>query len=435
VVTAYTLAFGGLLLLGGRLGDRLGRRRTLLAGVAGFTVASMAGGAAVGPWMLIAARAAQGAFAALLAPSALALLTTLFSDQRERARAFGAFSVTLMAGGACGQILGGAVTQYLGWRWCFYLNVPLGAAVTAGAFLALPPLAGRAQDGLDVRSVALGCGGLLALIYAFGEAGAYGWASARITGSLAVALVLLAAFAIRQATAKAPLLALGLLADRNRAGAFLAVAAATGGMLGMFLFMTYQLQTVMHYSALRAGAGFLPYVAAAITATRVGGRLLSRVPPRAVIGPGLALAGAGLAVLARLGPASTYADCILPALVLCGLGMGSLFAPSMNTATSTVAPGEAGIVSAVVNTAQQAGGSAGAALTNTIAASAASAYLAARPALRSSAIVHGNAVASAWAAAALLVTAVIVTVLISSPPAGQPPARTGKKQPAQRAAG
>ncbi|MCP2342164.1 MFS transporter [Actinomadura rupiterrae] len=422
VVTAYTLAFGGLLLLGGRLGDLLGRRRTLLAGVTGFAVASMLGGLATGPAMLIGARAAQGAFAALFAPSALALLTTVFNDPRERARAFAMFSVTLMAGGACGQILGGALTEYLGWRWCLYVNVPIAAAVVVGAVTVLPATPGHAGVRLDLPGAILGCGGMTALIYALGEAGSYGWASTPIIGLLVTAVVLLAAFVVVQAKVSDPLLPLRVLADRNRVGAFLAVATATFGMLGMFLFMTFHLQTVLHYSSLRTGLAFLPYVAAAITATQVSRRLLSRVRPRTIIAPGLVLASAGLTVLTRLSPHSPYAASVLPALLLCGLGMGSLFAPSMSTATSTGDPRDAGIASAVVNTAQQIGGSIGTALLNTIAAGAASVYLTAHrdaPSALAQATVHGNAVACAWAAGILLAMAVLVAVLITTRP-GQP---------------
>ncbi len=419
VVTAYTLTFGGLLLLGGRLGDLFGRRRTLLIGVIGFAIASAAGGAAVNATMLISTRAAQGACAAMLAPSALALLSTIFTDPKERGRAFGAFSIALMTGGAFGQILGGALTQYLGWRWCFYVNVPIGAAVVVGAFLTLPNPPGRPGRKLDPFGVVLGCGGMVALIYALGEAGAKGWSSLWTLLPFAASAVLLVAFALAQARVVEPLLPLRLFADRNRTGAYLAVASATFGTLGMFLFMTFQLQSVMGYSPVRAGLSFMPYVVGAIIATRLVTRILPRFGPRLLVALGLLLVAVGLLVLTQDKLHSPYAEYILPGMLLCGLGMGGVFAPSMSTATTSADPRDAGVVAAVVNTSQQIGGSIGTALLNTIAAGGATAYVAAHHglgSLRDLATVHGNAVACAWAAGVLLAVAILVVLLIKPVP-------------------
>lgn len=416
IVTGYTLAFGGLLLLGGRIGDLIGRRRALVIGVVGFAVASALGGAAVDSTMLIGARALQGVFAAMLAPSTLSLLTVTFVDPKERARAFGVFSAGLMSGVAVGLVVGGVFNECLSWRWCLYINIPIAIAVVIGAVIVLPNPARNPGATLDIPGTILGCAGVVALVYALGEASSYGWGSPLIIGLLVCATVLLAAFALVQSTVSSPVLPLRVLANRNRAGSFLAIAFSTFGMLAAFLFMTFQLQTVMHYSSVTTGVGFLAYaVAMAITSTQITARLLPRVPPRALVATGLVLVAAGLLLLTQLTPTSSYTGHVLPSRILFGLGVGSLVAPAMSTATSVGDPRDAGVAAAFVNTSQQVGGSIGTAVLNTLAASAALSYLAAHrgsaPAL---AATHGYAVASAWGSAIVLVGAILVGVLINA---------------------
>jgi EmrB/QacA subfamily drug resistance transporter len=420
VVTAYTLAFGASLLFGGRIGDIIGRRDALIIGAIGFAVASAAGGAAVDSGMLIGARAIQGLFAGLLAPTTLALLTVTFTEGRERAAAFSIFSTAAMSGAAIGLILGGVLTQFAGWRWCLYVNAPIAALAVTGAVSVLPnPRAGRPQR-LDVGGALLGSVGIAAAVLAFGEAGSQGWGSGIVIGSLAAAAVLLTAFTLVESRVADPLLPLPVVTSRLRAAAFLSIAAISFGALGMFLFVTFLMQDVLGYSALRAGLAFIPYVVVnGLAATQLTRRLLPRTRPAALIVPGLLIMAAALLLLSQLTPHSGYLPSVLPVVTLAGLAVGLIVAPAMSTATQGPHPG---VASAFVSTSQQVGGSFGTALLNTIAASSAASYLAAHRASRHVAIaaaatVHGDAVASRCGAAALAAAAVAVAVLLISPPA------------------
>ncbi|MFF8731804.1 MFS transporter [Streptomyces sp. NPDC015171] len=419
VVTAYTLAFGGLLLLGGRIADRTGRQRTLVTGVIGFAIVSGIGGMAQSGWMLIGARAGQGVFAALLAPSTLALLVAMFPEQAERAKAIGIYTAVLTAGGGLGLVGGGLITSYLDWRWCMYVNIPIAVLAAFGAVSTLPDPPGRADAKMDVFGAVTGCGGIAALVYGFSEAGERGWGADRVGVSLGLAAVLLIAFVVLQARLRSPLLPLRIMTDRNRGMAFGTVALATLGLFGVFLFLTYQLQTVMGYSAVKAGVALLPLVAMNVTgATQISSRLLPRLPSRLLIVPGLLAAAASLAILTQLTPDSSYAAVILPAEMLLGLGIGTLFVPTVAVATSGVDPQDGGVASATVNTAQQVGASIGTALLNTIAASATATYLADHhggSTLRD-ATVHGYSVAATWALGIMLGTALLVAVFINADP-------------------
>lgn len=419
VVTGYTLAFGGLLLLGGRIADRVGRKRTLLIGILGFAVVSAIGGLADSGTMLVLARAGQGLFAALLAPSTLALLATMFTDPAERAKAIGIYTAVLIGGGAMGLVGGGLITSVLNWRWCMYVNVPIALVAAVGALLTLPDPPGRPDARVDVFSAVTGCGGIVGLVFGFAEAGERGWHSDRVVWSLSAAAVLLVAFIVLQARMRDPLLPLRILADRNRGMAFATVSLASLGLFGVFLFLTFQLQVVMGYSALRTGVALLPLVVMnVLAATQLSGRLMPKLPPRMLIVPGLLSAICALLLLTRLTPDTSYAAIILPVELLLGLGIGSLFGPCVNIATSGVDPRDAGVASATVNTAQQVGASLGTALLNTIAASATATYLDSHSGARAQefGIAHGYAVAAAWAAGILMVTAVLVTVLITADP-------------------
>ncbi|MDI3407357.1 MFS transporter [Streptomyces sp. B-S-A6] len=423
VITAYTLAFGGFLLLGGRIADLVGRKRTFACGLVGFAAASALGGAAGGPGMLFGARALQGVFAAVLAPSALSLLTTMFSDPKERGKAFGIYGAMAGGGSAIGLLAGGLLTEYLDWRWCLYVNVPIALVALLGAFAVLRdhrPADTGAR--LDVRGVLLGCGGLVALVYGFSEAQPRGWTDPWVLALFAAAVVLLVAFVWWQTRAPSPLLPLHLLRNRNRAGCFLTMALATIGLFGVFLFMTYYLQAVLGYSPVKTGLAFLPMTAAIITgSTQVSARLLHHVPPRALMVPGMFLAALGMVLLTGLSVDGDYATHVLPGMLLTGFGMGLTFMPVFATATAGVAPQDAGVTSATVNTSQQVGGSIGTALLNTIATTSTTAYVAAHlrdPAERARVVaegtVHGYTVAIWWAAGIMLLAGIVAGLMVTS---------------------
>ncbi|MFF9480365.1 DHA2 family efflux MFS transporter permease subunit [Streptomyces sp. NPDC014733] len=430
VITAYTLAFGGLLLLGGRIADLVGRKTTFMVGLVGFAVASGLGGAAGGPGLLFGARALQGAFGAVLAPSALSLLTTTFRGGKERGKAFGIYGAIAGGGAAIGLIVGGLLTEYLDWRWCLYVNVPIAALAFLGAAVFLRDRPDRGGARLDVLGAALGCGGLVAIVYGCGEARPRGWGDALVLGLLCGGVALLAAFVLWQARARHPLLPLHLVRDRNRGGAFLTMALATLALFGMFLFLTYYFQIVLGYSPVKAGLAFLPMTAAIVTgSTQISARLLHHLPPRLLMVPGALLAAGGLYLLTFLTARSAYAPRVLPAELLVGLGMGLTFMPVTATATAGVAPRDAGVTSATVNTAQQVGGSIGTALLNTVATSTGAAYLAARlaaaeragrlsPAVRAAlvkeGVVHGFTVAIGVSAAIMLLAACVAGLLITA---------------------
>ncbi|MFE0514426.1 MFS transporter [Streptomyces sp. NPDC058964] len=427
VITAYTLAFGGLLLLGGRIADLVGRKRTFVIGLIGFATASALGGAATGSGMLFGARALQGAFAAVLAPSALSLLTTTFTDPRERGKAFGIYGALAGSGSAIGFIVGGLLTEYLNWRWCLYVNVPIAIIAVFGAFALLRDRPGYADARLDVPGAVLGCGGLVAIVYGFSEAEPRGWTDPLVPALFGTGVLLLVAFVWWQTRAPVPLLPLHIVRDRNRAGCFLTMALAVIGMFGLFLFMTYYLQVILGYSPVRTGLAFLPLTAAIIVgSTQISARLLPRVAPRMLMVPGMVFASSGMVVLTGLTVGSSYTTEILPALLLMGLGMGLTFMPVFATATAGVPPQDSGVTSATVNTSQQVGGSIGTALLNTIATTSSTAYIAAHlhgPAQRATVIpegvVHGYTVAIWWAAGVMLLAALVAGLMVTAKPPGR----------------
>ncbi|GAA5165899.1 MFS transporter [Pseudonocardia eucalypti] len=445
VITAYTLAFGGLLLLGGRLTDRLGQARAFLAGLAGFAAASAAGGLATGLVPLALARAAQGASAALLAPSALALVSVTFTAPRDRAKAFALFGAIAGSGGAVGLLLGGVLVGQLGWRACLFVTVPVAVVAALGTryLPSGPPFRPRMAPGgpgagldppgvgldrpgagsdppgagLDLPGAALVTAGLAGLVAGCSGAAGQGWASGWTLGPLGAGLALIALFGWCEARAARPLLPPRLLADRARVGACLAVAFAVAGMLGVFLFLSYYLQVVLGYSPVRTGLAFLPLSLAVFgSAQLVAARLLPRCPARALIVPGLLAAAAAMGLLTRLTPESGYASLVLPAEILLGVGLGCVFTPAISSATARVDRADAGIAAAVVNTAQQVGGSVGLALLNTVAAGAAAGY----PAARTVALVHGYTTAAAVAAGLLLAGAALAAFLITTSTGGNP---------------
>jgi EmrB/QacA subfamily drug resistance transporter len=409
VITAYSLAFGGLLLVGGRIGDFLGHKRAFVVGLAGFALASAIGGAAPSFGVLVAARAMQGAFAALLAPTALSLLAISFREPRERATAFAVYGSIAGSGAAIGMLLGGALTQYLSWRWCLYVNLPIAVAAAVGGwvFLAGSPRGVRAA--IDLPGVLLSTGGLVSLVYG---------STTSTPGLLAVSAAMFVLFVLRESRAPEPLLPLRILTDRNRAGAYITVALAVGGMFGAYLFLTYYLQVVMGYTPLQAGLAFLPItVASQAGSWLIARRLVPRVAPRLLMVPATLVAAAGIALLSRLQVQGDYLTLVLPAELLIGAGISSAMVPAFSLATSHVDRRDAGVASATVNAAQQIGASLGTAVLNTIAAAGTAAF--AGP--RAAALVHGFSVATVWAAGALVLAAVAAGLLIT---AGRPEKRS-----------
>jgi EmrB/QacA subfamily drug resistance transporter len=426
IITAYALAFGSLLLVGGRLGDLLGRRRTLVIGLIGFAAVSAIGGTAQSFGVLVGARALQGAFGALLAPAALSLLATTFTERRERAKAFGIWGAIAGSGAAIGLLLGGALTEYLSWRWCLYVNLVL-AIPTAAAVLALlesQPRAAKPQ--IDVAGTLTAVLGLFALVYGFHRAETQSWGATATLVCLAAGVVLLAAFAAIERRAAHPLLPLRVVLDRNRGGSYLAVGIVGVGMYGAFFFLTYYLQQTLGFSPLETGLAFLPMVAAVmVSATTTSTALLPRTGPKPLVTVGMVLAAAGAAVLAQLGVDSTYAAHVLPALILIGVGLGLVMAPAQNVATLAVRLADAGVASAMVNTMQQIGASLGTAALSTLSASATTSYLAGKPAnaaVVAQATVHGYTTAF-WCATGTFAAGAIVCGLVL---------RTGAPQPEPR---
>ncbi|OSP43615.1 MFS transporter [Streptomyces sp. 13-12-16] len=377
VVTAYALAFGGLLLFGGRIADLWGRKRAFVLGLGGFAVASALGGAATNEAMMFGARALQGVFGALLAPAALSLLAVMFTDGKERAKAFGIYGAIAGGGGAVGLILGGFLTEYLDWRWTFFVNIPFAVVAAAGAYFVIREPAGRNRSPLDVPGVLLSTVGLVALVYGFTRAESEGWSDSLTVGMFVASAVLLAAFVAVEAKVKAPLLPLRVVTERNRGGVYLSLGLAIIAMFGLFLFLTYYLQVVKGYSPVKTGFAFLPMIAGMITgSTQIGTRLMTRVAPRLLMGPGFLVAALGMLFLTQMEIDSSYAAVLLPGMLLLGLGMGTAFMPAMSLATLGVEPRDSGVASAMVNTSQQVGGAIGTALLNTIAASATTSYVA-----------------------------------------------------------
>ena len=376
VVTGYALAFGSLLLLGGRLSDLIGRKKMFLIGLVGFALASALGGAANGIEMLIAARVLQGAFGAVLAPAALSLLSITFTEPAERGKAFAIFGAISGAGGAVGLLLGGVLTEYASWRWCLYINLIFAVAGVVGGLLKLADERVANRDRLDWPGVVTAVLGLVSLVYGLGNAEADGWHSPETYGFVVAGVIILAVFVAIERRVAHPLLPLRVVLDRNRGGAYASMAIAGIGLFGLFLFLTYYVTGILGFSPVQSGLAFLPLLATVILcATTLGARLTPRFGPRPMVTAGALIGAAGMVYLTRLGLHSTYVADVLPALIIIGFGMGLIFAPVQNAATSGVEHHDAGVASATLNTAQQIGGSIGTALLSSFAASAATNYL------------------------------------------------------------
>jgi EmrB/QacA subfamily drug resistance transporter len=418
MLTAYTLAFAGLLLLGGRIADYLGRKRMFVISLIGFAAASALGGLAQSAAMLFGARALQGAFAAIMAPSALSLLTVAFTEPKERARAFGVYGGIARAGAAIGLILGGVLTQYASWRWTLLINVPIAIVAAIAATRYITESRSPVRHGYDIPGALTATGGLLALVYAFTKAGLDGWASSTTLGLFAVAAVLLVSFVLIERNVAHPLLPLRIILDRNRGGSFLASLLVGVAMLGTFLSLTYYFQGTLHYSALKSGLAFVPFSLGVITGATLASRLLPRFGPRFVIMTGLILSAIGLGVFTLIGVHTTYLSLVLPALIVVSVGMGLSFVAMSSTSLIGVQPDDAGVASALVNATQQTGSSMGAALINTIATGATASYIAlhgnsARAQIAAS--IHGYTTAFGFSAIMLALAAVAAITLIRPP--------------------
>ena len=402
VVTAYALAFGSLLLLGGKLGDLFGRKWALIVGLVGFSLASAVGGLAQSFDVLVAARALQGVFAALLAPSALSLLTVTFAGSADRNRALGIYGAVAGGGGALGLLLGGVLTQVLSWRWCLYVNLVIAVPTTIVALRLLVNHSDPDRARIDIPGVLTWSVGLFALVFGFSNAETHGWGATATVVALIASPLLLTAFVLIERRVEHPLLPLHIVWDRARGGAFTSLLVTGAGIFAVFLFLTYFLQQNLGFSPLKTGLAFLPLSAVLIiTSTTVQTRVIQRTGVKPLVLLGMALGVVGMLLLTQLKPTSSYGTGILPGLLVIGVGMGCIFGPAFSAATLGVAPNEAGIASGMVNTSQQVGGSIGTSLLSTIYASAVASYLTSHPHVRGvvpAAAVHGDTTAFWWAA-------------------------------------
>lgn len=419
VINAYTLVFGGLLLLGARAGDILGRRKVFLTGIALFTVASLLGGFASSAGLLLAARAVQGVGAALAAPSALALLMTMFPDARERTRAIGYYTAVSIGGSAVGLIAGGMLTQWVSWRWVLFVNVPIGLAVLAVALRVLPETA-RRRGHFDLAGAITSTLGMTGLVYGFVRAASSGWGDPVTVAAFVGGAVLLATFIAVELRAQSPIVPLRLFADRDRAVSYVARLLLVAGMMGMFFFLTQFLQEVLHYSAVVSGLAFLPLTIVLFTASQVSARVLSgRIPAKTVMAVGLTSSTLGLLWLTQLHATSSYLDLLFP-LVLFGLGNGLAFVPLTTTSLSGVEPADAGAASGLVNVMQQVGGALGLAVLVTVFGSASRAAVSPAGASAAQKAQHAFVVGAdrgfLIAACFLAVTVVLVLVAIRPQP-------------------
>ncbi len=391
VVNAYTLIFGGFLLLGGRAGDLIGRKRLFMVGTALFAGASLLNGLAQTSGMLIVGRGLQGLGGALLSPAALSIITTTFTEQEDRTKALGVWSAIAAGGGAVGLILGGVLTQLASWPWIFIVNVPVGIATLLATVRFVPE--SRANVGhrtFDLAGAITVTGGLVVLVYAIVKAQSYGWGSGRTLGLIAAALVLLAAFLVIEQRSVAPLIRLSIFRIRTLAAADIVLLLVASGMFGMFFFASLYVQEILGYSPLRAGLAFLPVTGGIVVGAGLAQQLIRRAGVRNVAMVGIGLATAGMVVLARVPVHGTYAGDLLPGLIPLSIGMGLTFVPITLLATGGVVENDAGLASGLFNTAQQVGGSLGLAILSTLAASRTSDLLSG---------VHGAGAAAASAAA------------------------------------
>ncbi len=382
ILTAYTLAFGGLLLLGGRIADYAGRKRVFIIGLLGFALASALGALTPNAALLYGARGLQGAFAALMAPAALSLMTVTFHDPKERARGFGVFGAVAGGGAAVGLLLGGVLTEYLSWRWCLLINTPIALVAALLAVRYTRESRATGHGSYDVVGAITVTVGLVALVYGLTRAAPGGlhdtahWGEPTTLAWFALAAVLLVAFFVIESRHPNPLLPLRVLLDRNRGGSYLIMLIVGIGMFAMFLFLGLYLQVVKGYTPIAAGFAFLPFSAGIVVGAGIASQLVPRVGPKPVLVPGLLLGAVGMFWLSRITVDSGYATTLLPAMLVLSIGMAFMFIPITTTGLHGVGHEDAGVASALINTSQQIGGSVGVALLNTVAVIATTSFLA-----------------------------------------------------------
>jgi MFS family permease len=417
VITAYTLAFGSLLLLGGRIGDYMGRKKIFVIGLIGFAAASALGGIASTQELLFASRALQGVFAALLAPTALAIISVTFTVPQERAKAFGVIGAISGGGAAIGLIAGGTLTEYASWRWCLGVNVPIAifAAVLGLKFVHESKAAGN--NTYDIPGVLTATAGLFSLTYGFNEAATSGWSDTKTISFLVAAVVLLALFVTIEKRVANPLMPLRVITERNRGGSYLGSLVVGAGLFSMFLFLGLYLQVILGYSPLRSGFAFLPFTFGIIVFAGIASQLLPKVGPKVLMVPGLIAAGFGLLALSRITPETSYTTHVLPSLLIMSSGMALVFIPLTSTSLHGVSSHDTGVASAMLNTSQQIGGSLGTALLNTVAATAATTFAAANTQLGDKvmpfAMTHGFTIAFKFSAVLLFIGAVVLFFFIN----------------------
>jgi len=414
VITAYTLAFGSLLLLGGRIGDFMGRKRIFMVGLIGFAGASALGGIASTQGLLFASRALQGVFAALLAPAALAIISVTFTVPKERAKAFGVIGAISGGGAAIGLILGGSLTEYFSWRWCLGVNVPIALIAFVLALKFVKESKAEGNNKYDIPGVVTATTGLFSLTYGFNQAATRGWSDTRTISFFVAAAILLLSFVLIESKVANPLMPLRVLSERNRGGSYLGSLVVGAGLFSMFLFLGLYLQVVLGYSPLKSGFAFLPFTAGIITFAGIASQLLPKFGPKPLMVPGLITAGIGLLLLTRITPETAYLTHVLPSMLIMSSGMALVFIPLTSTSLHAVSNHDTGVASAMLNTSQQVGGSLGTALLNTVAATATTTYAASNAKLgHLFAMTHGFTVAFKVSAALLFTGAVVLFFFIN----------------------
>ena len=417
VITAYTLAFGSLLLLGGRIGDYMGRKKIFLVGLVGFAAASALGGIASTQGLLFASRALQGVFGALLAPAALAIISVTFTVPAERAKAFGVIGAISGGGAAIGLILGGTLTEFFSWRWCLGVNTPIAIVAALLAIKYVRESKAEGNNTYDIPGVFTATAGLFSLTYGFNEAATKGWSSSSTISFLVAAVVLLVIFVVIEMKVANPLMPLRVVTERNRGGSYLGSLVVGAGLFSMFLFLGLYLQVILGYTPLKSGFAFLPFTAGIIVFAGIASQLLPRVGPRPLMVPGLIAAGAGMLMISRITPETSYTTHVLPALLIMSSGMALVFIPLTSTSLHGVSSHDTGVASAMLNTSQQIGGSLGTALLNTVAATATTTFAAANSQLGDKlmpfAMTHGFTVAFKFSAVLLFVGAVVLFFFIN----------------------
>ncbi|MEI7453788.1 MAG: MFS transporter [Actinomycetes bacterium] len=414
VVTAYTLAFGGLLLLGGRIADYAGRKKMLIVGLTGFAIASMLGGISTSAGMLIAARGLQGVFAALLAPAALSLITVTFTDSKERAKAFGVYGALSGGGAAIGLIMGGILVEYTSWHWTLLVNVPIAVVAVLLAVKYVKESRATGETKYDIPGAITATLGLVSLVYGITKASTDGWNGTETLSFMGIGVVLLAIFLFIEARSSHPLLPLPILLNPIRGGAYLASFFVGIGLFAMFLFLSYFFQGVLNFTPLTSGLLFLPFSIGVVLSAGIASQLLPRFGPRYVTFAGFCLAVLGMFIFTHLTASSTYWPNILPGMIVISIGMGLIFVPLSAVALFGVGNHDAGVASAVLNTCQQIGGSIGLAFLNTMAAAATTSFIVSNQLAgpTNDALVHGFTTAFAWSVGILALAGIIWVVLV-----------------------